>query len=64
MLVHKEIVYICQVGFLMNIVCVVVNMVAINTYGVAMFSLDQFPDWANSTLACAPLEPNTTLARL
>ena len=46
----------------MNIVCVVVNMVAINTYGVAMFSLDQFPDWANSTLACAPLEPNATLA--
>lgn len=48
----------------MNIVCVVVNMVAINTYGVAMFGLDQFPDWANSTLACAPLEPNATLARL
>ena len=41
-----------KVGFLMNILCVVVNMVAINTYGVAMFDLNNFPDWANSTGNC------------
>ena len=41
-----------RVGFLMNIVCVIVNMVAINTYGVAMFDLNNFPDWANSLGNC------------
>ena len=41
-----------RVGFLMNIVCVIVNMVAINTYGVAMFDLNNFPDWANNTGNC------------
>ena len=41
-----------RVGFLMNIVCVVVNMVAINTYGLAMFDLNKFPDWANKTGNC------------
>ena len=41
-----------RVGFLMNILCVIVNMIAINTYGVAMFDLNTFPDWANSTGNC------------
>ena len=45
-----------KVGFLMNIVCVIVNMVAINTYGLAMFNLNEFPDWANNTVVCAGLE--------
>ena len=42
----------------MNIVCVIVNTVAINTYGVAMFSLNEFPDWANNTVVCAGLQMN------
>ena len=41
-----------KVGFLMNIVAVIVNMIAINTYGVAMFNLNEFPAWANSTAVC------------
>ena len=49
-----------KVGFLLNIVCVIVNMVAINTYGVAMFNLNEFPDWANNTVVCAGLERNST----
>jgi hypothetical protein len=27
------------------------NVIAINTYGVLMFDLNTFPDWANSTIA-------------
>ena len=41
-----------KVGFLMNILALVVNMVAINTYGVAMFNLNKFPAWANNTEVC------------
>ena len=41
-----------RVGVVMNIVCVIVNMVAINTYGVPMFDLNQFPEWANKTGNC------------
>ena len=33
---------------MLNIVCVITNMVAINTYGVAMFDLNTFPDWVPS----------------
>ena len=41
-----------KVGFPMNILAIIVNMVAINTYGVAMFNLNEFPAWANSTEVC------------
>jgi len=37
------------VGLVMNIVCITINMVAINTYGVWMFGLDQYPEWANAS---------------
>jgi len=50
-----------KVGFMLNILCIITSMVAINTYGVVLFNLDQFPDWANKTIGCADLEHNTTL---
>lgn len=33
-------------GFAMNIICVLMTTVAINTYGVVMFNLNTFPSWA------------------
>ena len=39
-------------GFAMNIICVVMTTIAINTYGVLMFDLNSFPTWAkNITLS-------------
>ena len=49
---------------MLNILCIITNMLAINTYGVSIFNLDQFPDWANNTIVCADLEHNTTLFHL
>jgi len=37
------------VGLALNIFCICVNMVAINTYAITMFELDTFPGWANSS---------------
>merc|ERR1719500_1785131 len=34
---------------MMNVVCIAVNMVAVNTYGVMMFGLDNYPEWANAS---------------
>ena len=36
-------------GAVLNILCITVNVIAINTYGVYMFQLNEFPSWANST---------------
>ena len=36
-------------GAVLNIICIAVNVIAINTYGVYMFNLNEFPAWANST---------------
>jgi len=35
-----------KAGFVMNIICIATTWVAMNTYGVAMFSLDSYPPWA------------------
>ena len=48
-----------KVGFLMNILALVVNMVAINTYGVLMFNLNEFPAWANNTEVCELYDATT-----
>ena len=40
-----------SVGFVLNLLCIIVNMVAINTYAVPMFGLDTFPAWANASTA-------------
>lgn len=39
-----------KAGIVMNLLCVAVAMLMINTLGVAMFDLQNFPDWANATL--------------
>ena len=33
-------------GFMMNIICVITTTFAINSYGVVMFDLNNFPTWA------------------
>ena len=38
-------------GAVMNVASVVINMVAINTYGTYIFGLDTIPAWANRTVA-------------
>ena len=38
-------------GAMMNIAALVINMVAINTYGTYIFGLDTVPAWANRTVA-------------
>lgn len=48
-----------KVGFVMNVLCLLVIHVCINTYGTILFDLDEFPDWAlsgsmsNTTDICA-----------
>ncbi len=37
-----------KVGTVLNVICLAVVMLAINTYGYAMFDLDEFPEWAAS----------------
>lgn len=34
----------------MNVICVLVITVMINTLGVALFDLQNMPSWANSTI--------------
>lgn len=36
-------------GLVMNLVCCSVQLLIINTLGVAMFDLNSFPSWANKT---------------
>ena len=36
-------------GSVLNVICICVNVIAVNTYGVYIFNLDEFPEWANST---------------
>ena len=42
-----------KAGFVMNIVCVCVITLMINTLGIPMFDVLNFPDWANSTSSCS-----------
>eukprot|EP00092_Neocalanus_flemingeri_P074270 GFUD01091799.1.p1 GENE.GFUD01091799.1~~GFUD01091799.1.p1 ORF type:complete len:198 (-),score=23.79 GFUD01091799.1:255-767(-) len=35
-----------KAGMVMNLICVSVLILAINTYGVPLFGLNEFPDWA------------------
>ncbi|XP_069980540.1 Na(+)/citrate cotransporter [Penaeus vannamei] len=39
-----------KAGFAMNVICVLVITVMINTLGVALFDLQNMPSWANSTI--------------
>ncbi|KAK7080784.1 hypothetical protein SK128_008058 [Halocaridina rubra] len=38
-----------KAGFIMNIICVLVITLTINTLGVALFDLNEMPSWTNST---------------
>ncbi|XP_048776537.1 solute carrier family 13 member 2-like [Ostrea edulis] len=53
-----------KIGFILNLLCVVVLTVAINTYGMVFFKLDEFPDWAEKILKSSTettsLGPNIT----
>jgi len=37
-----------KAGMMMNLICATVLILAINTYGVPLFGLDQYPDWARA----------------
>ena len=41
----------------MNILAVTVLVICVNTYGVAMFDLHNFPDWAASGRGVTPTSP-------
>ena len=48
-----------KVGAVMNIICICVAVLAVNTYGVYMFNMNQFPDWARTA---AEIGCNKTMA--
>merc|ERR1719192_366074 len=52
-----------KAGFVMNIICIGTTWVAMNTYGVAMFSLDSFPPWARID-SCAMCAANPSLLQM
>ncbi|XP_063586144.1 Na(+)/citrate cotransporter-like isoform X1 [Penaeus indicus] len=43
-----------KAGFAMNVICVLVITIMINTLGVALFDLQNMPSWANSTIPNNP----------
>ncbi|XP_048737943.1 Na(+)/citrate cotransporter-like isoform X2 [Ostrea edulis] len=53
-----------KIGFILNLLCVIVLTVAINTYGMTIFKLDEFPNWAEkalrSSIETTSLGPNST----
>ena len=40
----------CKAGLIMNVLGVIAVGIAVNTWGKAIFSLDEFPDWAQAAL--------------
>nr|XP_055113367.1 solute carrier family 13 member 2 isoform X1 [Symphalangus syndactylus] len=51
-----------RAGFLLNVIGVLVIALAINSWGIPLFSLHSFPAWAqsNTTAQCLPSLANTT----
>lgn len=48
-----------KTGFVMNVACILIEVLAINTLGEWAFNLSQFPAWAqpaNSTRSTAPMD--------
>lgn len=39
-----------QIGSVLNVICLAVVSICINTYGVPMFDLNQFPAWADGAV--------------
>ncbi|KFM67628.1 Solute carrier family 13 member 5, partial [Stegodyphus mimosarum] len=51
-------------GLVMNLVCCAVQLFMLNTLGVAMFDLNQFPKWANASDNQSFVETTTEFANL
>ena len=50
-----------KTGTMLNIICITVVTVAINTFGYAYFNLDRFPEWAARLVEATPTAiANTT----
>ncbi|XP_005402809.1 PREDICTED: solute carrier family 13 member 2 [Chinchilla lanigera] len=50
-----------RAGFLLNIIGVLVIILAMNSWGISIFSLHTFPSWAQSNITqCLPSQPNLT----
>ena len=51
--------YMLKVGFGMNVITLITTLIAINTYGMPIYGLGEFPDWAVSQLpensTCVPV---------
>lgn len=47
---YLKVIDMVKVGFVLNILCVVVVTVAVNTWGIPLLKLDEFPDWAEKFL--------------
>ncbi|KAM6174218.1 solute carrier family 13 member 2 [Erethizon dorsatum] len=56
-----KVIDMARAGFLLNIIGVLVIMLAINSWGISIFSLHTFPSWAQSNITqCLPSQPNPT----
>jgi len=44
-----------KAGLVMNFVCVITIVLAVNTYAIPLFALNTFPDWASDKLANASM---------
>ncbi|XP_055022991.1 solute carrier family 13 member 2-like [Boleophthalmus pectinirostris] len=47
---NLKVIDMVKAGSMLNIIGIITINLAINTWGVAMFNLDTFPDWANVTV--------------
>ncbi|XP_034298998.2 solute carrier family 13 member 2 [Magallana gigas] len=57
---YLKVIDMVKVGFILNIICVVVVTVAVNTWGIPYYKLDEFPDWAEKFLKTS-IEISTSL---
>ncbi|XP_058139721.1 Na(+)/citrate cotransporter [Dasypus novemcinctus] len=46
---HLEVTDMMKAGLMLNIIGILCVFLAVNTWGLAMFDLEHFPDWANAT---------------
>ncbi|XP_035691018.1 solute carrier family 13 member 5-like isoform X2 [Branchiostoma floridae] len=51
-------------GFVLNLVCLLVLNVAINTYGIPLYNLHQFPPWTTGTCNVTTAGPSVTPANI
>ncbi|XP_066295600.1 Na(+)/citrate cotransporter-like isoform X2 [Branchiostoma lanceolatum] len=51
-------------GFVLNLVCLLVLNVAINTYGIPIYGMSQFPSWTTCTANLTTAGPSVTPANI